>query len=267
MMQTTVLRRGSVTVSDHRCSSGPGDAPFAEQHGGWALAYVRSGAFSYSHCGRRFEMAPGAILAGHPGDDFVCSHDHVHGDHCLSFHFAPELAEAAASGLEAYRVGAIGPHPELMVLGERAAAAADADEPMALEEAGLTLAARFAEIAAGRAAAPLELTARDRRRAALAALWLDANSEEEVDLKAAADFVCLSPFHFLRIFKAAMGATPHQYLVACRLRHAARRLAAEDTSVSAIAFEVGFGDLSNFVRSFRRAAGVSPGRWRAMTRR
>lgn len=267
MMQITVLRRGPVTVCDHRCSSGPGDAPFAEQHGGWSLAYVRAGAFSYRHCGRGFEMAPGAVLAGHPGDDFVCSHDHVHGDHCLSFRFEPETAEAVACGLSAYRIGAIGPHPELMVLGERAAAAADAGEPMALEEAGLTLAARFGEVAAGRDTAPLGLTARDRRRAALAALWLDANSEEEIDLKAAAGFVDLSPFHFLRLFKAVMGVTPHQYLVACRLRHAARRLAAEDTPVSAIAFEVGFGDLSNFVRSFRRAAGVSPGRWRALARR
>lgn len=266
MMQITALRRGPVTVCDHRCSAGPGDAPFTEQHGGWSLAYVRAGAFSYRHRGRGFEMAPGAVLAGYPGDDFVCSHDHVHGDHCLAFRFTPELAEAAASGFAAYRVGAIGPHPELMVLGERAAAAADAGEPMALEEAGLTLAARFAEIAAGRDAALTEITARDRRRASLAALWLDANSEEEVDLKAAADFVGLSPFHFLRLFKAAIGVTPHQYLVACRLRHAARRLAAEDTPVSAIAFEVGFGDLSNFVRSFRRAAGVSPGRWRQLNR-
>jgi AraC-like DNA-binding protein len=190
----------------------------------------------------------------------------VCGDHCISFRFDPELAQAAAGGLEAYRVGAIGPHPELMVLGERAAAAADAGQPMALEEAGLQLAARFSELVSGRGRRPAELSARDRRRATLAALWLDANAEEEVDLKAAADFVDLSPFHFLRVFKAALGVTPHQYLIGCRLRHAARRLFLEDTPVSAIAYEVGFGDLSNFVRSFRRAAGLSPGRWRAKAR-
>jgi AraC-like DNA-binding protein len=267
MMTTTVLKRGPVTVRDHRCRSGPGDKPFAEQHGGWSVAYVRSGGFGYRRRGRAFDMAPGAVLTGHPGDEFVCSHEHVCGDHCLSFQLEPELAEAAAGGMEAYRAGAIGPHPELMVLGERAAAAADAGEAMALEEAGLQLAARFAEMVSGRESRPVEPNARDRRRATLAALWIDANAEEELDLKAAADFVDLSPFHFLRIFKAALGVTPHQYLIACRLRHAARRLVLEDTSVSAIAYEVGFGDLSNFVRSFRRAAGMSPGRWRAMVRR
>ena len=36
MMTTTVLKRGPVTVRDHRCRSGPGDKPFAEQHGGWS---------------------------------------------------------------------------------------------------------------------------------------------------------------------------------------------------------------------------------------
>jgi AraC-like DNA-binding protein len=266
MMQTTVLKRGPVTVSDHLCSSGPGDTPFAEQHDGWRLAYVRAGGFGYRHCGRPFEMAPGAVLAGYPGDDFVCSHDHVHGDRCISFLFDAELAQAAAGGSDAYRAGAVAPHPAVMVWGARAAAAADAGEPMALEEAGLALAARFAQLVTGRDNRLSIIAARDRRRATLAALWLDANCEEAVDLKAAADFVDLSPFHFLRIFKATLGVTPHQYLVACRLRRAARRLVLEDTAVSAIAYEVGFGDLSNFVRSFRRAAGVSPGRWRAMAR-
>jgi hypothetical protein len=42
------------------------------------------------------------------------------------------------------------------------------------------------------------------------------------------------------------------------LRRAARALAADDRPVSDIALDVGFGDLSNFVRTFHRAAGVSP---------
>ena len=43
-----------------------------------------------------------------------------------------------------------------------------------------------------------------------------------------------------------------------RLRHAARRLADDDSPVTEIAYDVGFGDLSNFVRTFHRAAGASP---------
>jgi len=59
-----------------------------------------------------------------------------------------------------------------------------------------------------------------------------------------------------------LGVTPHQYLVRSRLRRAARLLAADGASITQIAYDVGFGDLSNFVRSFHRAAGVSPRRFR-----
>ena len=63
-----------------------------------------------------------------------------------------------------------------------------------------------------------------------------------------------------------LGVTPHQYLVRSRLRHAARRLADDDSAITDIAYDVGFGDLSNFVRTFHRAAGVSPRRFREGSR-
>ena len=37
-------------------------------------------------------------------------------------------------------------------------------------------------------------------------------------------------------------------------------------SITAVAYDVGFGDLSNFVRTFHRAAGVSPSEFRAAAR-
>ena len=63
-----------------------------------------------------------------------------------------------------------------------------------------------------------------------------------------------------------LGVTPHQYLVRSRLRHAARLLADDDSAVTDIAYDVGFGDLSNFVRTFHRAAGVSPTQFRQASR-
>ena len=55
-----------------------------------------------------------------------------------------------------------------------------------------------------------------------------------------------------------LGVTPHRYLVRCRLRHAAQLRADPARTRHGHAFDVGFADLSNFVRTFRRAAGVSP---------
>ena len=91
-----------------------------------------------------------------------------------------------------------------------------------------------------------------------AALWLEQHAHQAVDLETVSQQAGLSPFHFLRLFARVLGVTPHQYLVRCRLRHAARLLADPTRSVTDVAFDVGFADLSNFVRTFRRAAGVSP---------
>ena len=63
-----------------------------------------------------------------------------------------------------------------------------------------------------------------------------------------------------------LGVTPHQYLVRARLRRAAGLLADEERSITDIALEVGFADLSNFVRTFHRAAGVSPTGFRRAAR-
>jgi AraC-like DNA-binding protein len=73
-------------------------------------------------------------------------------------------------------------------------------------------------------------------------------------------------YHYLRVFSAVLGVTPHQYLLRCRLRKAAQLLTDEDRPITAIALDVGFADLSNFVRTFRRAAGVSPRRYRQASR-
>ena len=167
---------------------------------------------------------------------------------------------------EAWRIGAAPPLPELMVLGELAQAAADGRSDIGLDEVGVLFANRFVEVVSGRARENAPANARDRRRAVETALWIDAHSHEEIDLEQAAAQADLSPFHFLRLFANVLGVTPHQYLVRSRLRHAARLLADDDRSVTDIAYDVGFGDLSNFVRTFHRAAGVSPRAFREASR-
>ena len=72
----------------------------------------------------------------------------------------------------------------------------------------------------------------------------------------------MSPYHFLRTFKAVTGITPHQWLLRARLREAAQRLAMSRAGVTAIALDVGFDDLSNFIRSFRAEFGFSPRQYR-----
>jgi AraC-like DNA-binding protein len=266
MTRTTLLQRPSISVSDFRCSAGPDDTPFVEQYASHSISYVRKGSFGCRCRGRLFELVAGSILVGHPGDEFTCTHDHVRGDECLSFFLSPELVQAIGDRTDVWRIGAAPPLPELMVLGELAQAAAIGRSDLGLDEVGQIFASRFVEVVSGRPREPKPATARDRRRAVETALWIDAHSHLQIDLDRAAAQAELSPFHFLRLFAGVLGVTPHQYLVRSRLRHAARLLADEARAVTDVAYEVGFGDLSNFVRTFHRAAGVSPRRFREASR-
>ncbi|MGH7756490.1 MAG: helix-turn-helix domain-containing protein, partial [Vulcanimicrobiaceae bacterium] len=203
----------------------------------------------------------GSTLVGHPGDEFMCTHDHVYGDECLSFQFAPALVETF-SRAEIWQSGGLPPLPELVVLGELAQAAAEGRSHIGLDEAGLLFAARFSEVVTGRKRAPAKASARDRRRAVEAARWIEAHAHEPIGLETTAGEAGLSAFHFLRLFADVLGVTPHQYAVRSRLRRAAQLLTDDGLSVSDIALDAGFGDVSNFVRTFHRAAGISPSSFR-----
>ncbi len=266
MGMTCISRSDSLAIYDYRCQVGLGARPFVERHQRHSISFVRKGSFGYSTRGDYFELVAGSVLIGRAGDEYVCSHDHVCGDECLSFQLAPELVAAIGDDDAIWSVGALPPMPALMVTAELAEAAAARRSGVALDEAGLLMAARFVALAGGahgsRSAAaekrPAIDQARDRRRAVEAALWLEEHAHRAIDLDMIARQAGLSPFHFLRLFARVLGVTPHQYLVRCRLRHAARLLADPAPSITDVAFDVGFADLSNFVRTFRRAAGVSP---------
>jgi AraC-like DNA-binding protein len=257
-MYTPLLARGPILATDYRCGVRPSDAPFTEVHEGFSISYVRKGTFGYRARGRVFDLVAGSIIVGRPGVEYMCTHDHhVCGDECLSFQIAGELAETLGNDA-AWEAGCVPPLPELIVLGELAQAGAEGRSDLGLDELGLLLAARFAEVVSGKTRKSDAAPARDRRRAVEAALWIDARSDQPIDLDRAAKAAGLSAFHFLKLFARVLGVTPHQYLIRSRLRRAARLLADEERAITDIALDVGFADLSNFVRTFHRAAGTSP---------
>ena len=266
MVTTTALRRGAISVVDYRCTAGPTDAPYPELHHGFSISYVRRGSFGYRYRGAAYDLVAGSVLVGHPGDEFTCTHEHVTGDECLSVTLDAATVDALDARPDVWRAGGVPPLAELVVLGELAQSAAEATSEVGLDEAALALAARFVAVVTGRGTRRRPPSARDRRRAIEAALCLDERSHQAIDLESAARAAGLSPFHFLRLFANVVGATPHQYIVRARLRNAARLLADHDRSITDVALDVGFADLSNFVRTFHRAAGMSPGRFRQAAR-
>jgi AraC family transcriptional regulator len=68
----------------------------------------------------------------------------------------------------------------------------------------------------------------------------------------------ISEFHFFRLFKAVYGATPYQYLLELRLRHARQLLESGKTTVSGAAYESGFADVYCLSRAFKKYYGIPP---------
>ena len=67
-----------------------------------------------------------------------------------------------------------------------------------------------------------------------------------------------------RIVTFSNGTVAREILVDCD--DTKRRLADDDSPITDIAYDVGFADLSNFVRTFHRAAGASPLKFRQATK-
>jgi AraC-like DNA-binding protein len=66
----------------------------------------------------------------------------------------------------------------------------------------------------------------------------------------------------MRYFKETMGTSFVDYLKEYRLTMAARLLLSSDSSILAIASEVGFDNLSYFNRSFKKQYKVTPSQYR-----
>lgn len=72
-----------------------------------------------------------------------------------------------------------------------------------------------------------------------------------------AELVGISPFHFIRLFEAAFGETPHRVRTRERIERAKRLLGAEH-SVTDVCMAIGFSSVPSFSQLFTRRVGVTP---------
>lgn len=97
------------------------------------------------------------------------------------------------------------------------------------------------------------------RKVSLARHAIDDEPHRAWTVSQLARIACISHFHLHRVFSAAFGETPGQYLRYRRLRAAWDMALQTDLPVWQIGARVGFENFSSFVRSFRTAFGISPG--------
>ena len=87
--------------------------------------------------------------------------------------------------------------------------------------------------------------------------YINGNLAEDLSVEALAARSFLSRYYFMRRFKEATGYTVHSYIQQKRLALAAEKLDG-GLSVTAAAMESGFPEYSVFLRTFRKAFGMTP---------
>ena len=87
---------------------------------------------------------------------------------------------------------------------------------------------------------------------------IQTSLEEDLSLEKIADQASMSPYHFHRVFRDAIGETLKQYTQRLRLERAAHELRIRQASVLDVALGAGFQSHETFTRAFKRQFGIRP---------
>jgi len=92
--------------------------------------------------------------------------------------------------------------------------------------------------------------------------YLRDQYSEDVSLEEAAKIAHLTPYHFIKAFKAYTGKTPYEYLLQVKIHKAKELLNSNNLTITEICYMCGFNSLSNFTNYFKKKVGVSPSEYR-----
>jgi AraC family transcriptional regulator len=248
-----LLRHGSaLQLVRYRCCAPRGARPFDEEHAWPSISLVERGVFGVQGTAGRAVLGPGWLMLGNAGDGYACSHEHGDGtgDDCLAL----RLSEESLEPIGRFPRVALPPVPRVAALLQGAL-----QDEVPLEVLALEVVADVVQALSER---PPAARASHRAKALQAARHIEEHATEPLSLDELAQSVGTSTFHFLRVFRDALGVTPHQYLIRVRLLRALSLLHDPSLQVTEIAQLAGWNDLSNFIRTFRREIGCSPRAYR-----
>jgi AraC family transcriptional regulator len=92
--------------------------------------------------------------------------------------------------------------------------------------------------------------------------YIDRSIKEPIRVADLCALIDRSEAHFSRSFKHTFGASPHAFVIRCRLELAARYMLETDAPLRDIALRCGFADQAHLCKHFRHIIGETPAAWR-----
>ncbi|BAU15318.1 transcriptional regulator, AraC family [Leptolyngbya sp. NIES-3755] len=92
--------------------------------------------------------------------------------------------------------------------------------------------------------------------------YVNEHLAQEIKIFELAELTRMSHFHFSRLFKQAIGVSPHQYVIEQRVERAKHLLKRSQLPIMEIAMLCGFSSHSHLGKCFRQCTGLSPKAYR-----
>jgi AraC-like DNA-binding protein len=233
------------------------------RHDTYVVGMTLQGVQAFRYRGAARRALPGQLFVLHPDETHDGRAGTGDGFRYQSLYIEPRLVQEALDG---------GPLPFVRAAVSQDARLADAVvtalddletpiEDLHYDEILFAIARALAANDPSRRHRPL--AAHHLRAVRLARDLLDAGVRDGVssgELEAASG---VSRYALARHFRVCLGTSPYRYLVMRRLDRV-RALIAGGMALAEAAAEAGFADQSHMTRAFKKAYGLSPGRWAAM---
>lgn len=88
--------------------------------------------------------------------------------------------------------------------------------------------------------------------------FIENSYDQTITLEELSKEIGMSPKYFCRFFQEMTHRTPIDYLNYYRIEHACYELSTEDSSITEVAFNCGFNDISYFIKTFKKYKGTTP---------
>ncbi len=231
------------------------------------LWYVWSGTGSMELNDREITLSPGVCIWMRPGGVYFARHNPADPIAVTYIHFTPFTADGRPC-LSGRRLP-----PEVHSVGDTLFFRAALEKIVRLMRAAANDAVQRAEAEHLFSALILELLGRDNgetesrwkpHRLAIErqAARIYAQPRATPSIRDLARELSLSPDHYSKVFREVAGFSPRELVQRARVDRASQLLRESDMTIGEIADQLGYSDLFQFSRLFKKRTGQSPSVWR-----